>query len=106
MSYRDFVELKGLWNPKASKKIPFLSPLRSSLVSLVYSFVFLALHQILIPTWNGGLFDTPWYQQQGYHIRILCTFMISFTIQTKFVFAWKLSEASLSLAGLPGFRYA
>ena len=103
VSYRDFVELKGLWSPKNPKKIPFLSPLKSSLVSLIYACTFLALHQALIPIWNERLFDTPWYQDQGYHIRILCTFVISFTTQTKFVFAWKLSEASLSLAGL-GFE--
>ena len=32
--------------------------------------------------------------------RILTCFLLSFTCQTKFVFAWKISEASLTAAGL------
>jgi len=33
-------------------------------------------------------------------LRLLSCFLLSFTCQTKFVFAWKISEASLTAAGL------
>ncbi|GAX79182.1 hypothetical protein CEUSTIGMA_g6622.t1 [Chlamydomonas eustigma] len=96
--YNSFMQWQGTWDPKAEKKVP--SAFRYTALCFVTAFSFLALHQLLVPTWNRNLVFTGWYKDSSFVVKAISCFLLSFTCQTKFVFAWKISEASLTLAGL------
>ncbi|KAG1668525.1 hypothetical protein FOA52_012119 [Chlamydomonas sp. UWO 241] len=97
VDYRDFMEGRGLWDKKA-KPIP--SPWWHAAKCIGEACFYMALYQAIVPTWNGDLVWTDWYTQSNFWVKMLSLFMLSFTCQVKFVFAWKISEASLTLAGL------
>lgn len=97
VDYRNFMELKGTWAPESkAPKGGFMHALKCMANAVVY----MALYQFLSSTCNRDLVMSGWYNNQSFVVKLLSCYLVSFTCQTKFVFAWKISEASLSVAGL------
>lgn len=96
VDYRDFMEGRGLWDGK--KPVP--RPWAYIAQCMFRACFYMALYQMLNPVWNGDLLKSAWYANAGFWMRWWTCFVCSFTCQVKFVFAWKISEASLSWAGL------
>uniref|UniRef100_A0A7R9V9L7 Uncharacterized protein n=1 Tax=Chlamydomonas euryale TaxID=1486919 RepID=A0A7R9V9L7_9CHLO len=95
--YQGFIQQRGLWDTKARKPPSSKAP---ALKCMATALVYMVLYQAMIPTFNRKLLVGEWYSQQSFFVKVFACHMTSLTSQVKFVFAWKISEASLTVAGL------
>nr|QNL10711.1 LPAT [Haematococcus lacustris]QNL10738.1 acyl-CoA: diacylglycerol acyltransferase 1 [Haematococcus lacustris] len=96
--YRDFIHLKGVWDPGAARPVP--PAWQPGLVCLAKAAFFMAAYMYLTPRLGWPVLFTPWYSQLPFPLRCVVQFAAGVTSQFKYCFAWTLSEASLTAAGL------
>ncbi|KAL6747480.1 membrane bound O-acyl transferase family protein [Haematococcus lacustris] len=96
--YRDFIHLKGVWDPGAARPVP--PAWQPGLVCLAKAAFFMAAYMYLTPRLGWPVLFTPWYSQLAFPLRCVVQFAAGVTSQFKYCFAWTLSEASLTAAGL------
>lgn len=99
--YRNFINGTGDWASPAGKQ-GVLRPSASSaaVAATAVGVVSLALHLLLLPTFNVALVTSEWYNSASVPLRFGAFMGIGFTVRVKYYYAWKLSEAALVLAGL------
>ncbi|MEW5306286.1 MAG: hypothetical protein WDW36_008759 [Sanguina aurantia] len=104
--YKDFIEAKGVWDPKTHAQLPAphtshrYSCLKAGLKLIGSSILFMVFYTLVGKTWNNTLLYTPWYLEKSVPVKLLLMIIVGNVYQTRYFFAWKLSEASLTFAGL------
>jgi len=102
-NYKEFIESRGVWDPRAEKPAP--SVVLPSLWCLGEAFLFMGLYLKMVPIFNVGTFTQPWFLKSPALKRAVIIFVTGMTNQYKYCFSWKLSETSMTLAGLDFDRW-
>lgn len=97
--YTDFIERKGLWDPRAARPMPgtLLPGLADMAQGLLFMAMFLGLS---LSGWNPDHYLSDWYFAQPLWRKCAAFVIIGGTSQLRFYFTWKVTEAAYTFAGL------
>lgn len=101
--FNDFIELKGLWDPKSPKGGAPMDLAHGGLW-VVQGIGFMALHILLISKLGWGVTGNYWFQREPYISlplwqRLGCQVVCGFAHQIKYYFLWKLAESANVFSG-------
>eukprot|EP00798_Chlamydomonas_sp_ICE-L_P020897 gene20897-27747_t len=96
--YKHFIDGTGVW--AFSAKQPRPSPVIPGLYLVGQALCFMCAHIILVPSWGLSNLFSDYYNAHSLLARFSMQALCGFAMQMKYYFVWKLSEASLTFAGL------
>lgn len=97
--YKQFIELKGPWDPKAPRRMPPVlgHGLLALLEGLWHMGVYLGL---TLNGWSMEHYHSAWYYSQPLGIRCLAVCVIGLVYQLRYYFSWKVVESGYVFSGL------
>mmetsp|Transcript_35537 Transcript_35537/g.78847 ORF Transcript_35537/g.78847 Transcript_35537/m.78847 type:complete len:511 (-) Transcript_35537:481-2013(-) len=105
--YSDFISCKGVWDTSSGKKLP--NPLLPATFLAIQAIFFLVAHVALDSLWGvnaHALLHIPFYANQPLMVRWFLASLCGMIYQLKYYYAWKLTEAALTAAGINFLKWS